>query len=218
MTVKEPVMRRAAIAYDKLRTQIALVGIEAKKDFVYVKLARRWPTEQINEMVEQTADLYRQMNWGTTYIEQESGEYLISLLSKRHGMPVSVVTTQKKVKEAKKIQKIKVMDKIEMTEFLRKLKLNGQIRFVSHPTKHMKNLEDELPNFAKHTTEAGSVDYYASGAEPDGSVKALMLACFSVRNILEGDDGTAVIGQFIQESPLDLENIFGEIFPNSTFN
>ena len=214
-------MRRAAISYDKLRTTIALVGIEVKPQTVHVKLARRWPVDQINKMMDDTSELHKLFNWGTTYIEQETGEYLISTLNKKYGMPMSVITTQKKVKEAKKIQKIKVMDKIEMTEFLRKMKLNGQVRFVADPSQSMKDLEDELPSFAKHTTEAGSVDYYASGAEPDGAVKALMIACFSVRNIIEGADSVALVGEYHHAQDHDLETEieaqFASAFPNSYY-
>ena len=170
-------------------------------------------------MIREIGVLHQKYQWGDTYIEQESGQYLITTL-KQQQMPVKVITTGKKVKDPKKLDRIKVMDKIEMSEFLRKLMLNGQLLFPRNPSKRMKILEEQIPYFTKHTTEAGSVDYYAPGEEPDNMVRALMIACFSVRLLLQGNIGVAVCGPITGLKPRhsqmrDPEKEFLEAFPNS---
>ena len=178
--------KRGAISYDKLRSHIGLVGIEIRSGDknIYIKFIRQWRPDQINQLASDVAQLHEEFQWGDTYIEQESGEYLISMLKKEYNLPVKVISTQKKVKDPNDIERIKTMDKIEMTEFLRKLKLNGQLRFPKKPSPRMKQMEGQIEMFAKHTTEAGGIDYYAPGEEPDDLVKSLMIACFSVRNII----------------------------------
>ena len=195
--VVEDVYKVTALAHSKLRNELGFVGIEAwpSEKRVYVKLVRQWSMDDINSIATEITNLYKAFQWHNTLIAQSAGEYIISAL-KREGLPITVITTQKLVKDPQMLLDVKVMDKIEMTEFLRKLKMNGQIRFPEFPTDNMKKLEREIPFFAKHTTEAGSVDYYAPGVEPDDLVTALMMNCFGARNhIGEGNDvGPAVVG------------------------
>lgn len=218
-------MKRAAISFSKLRNEIGLVGIEVfpKERMAVPRLAQQWKVQDTEKMAAETYQLYEQFQWGDTYIEQESGDHLIMLLKEHYRMPIKVITTGKKVKDAKKIRRIKVMDKIEMTEFLRRLKLNGQLRFVRHATPGLKELENQIPYFTKHTTEAGSVDYYAPGEEPDNLVKALMVACFSVRKLLQGASTEFVGGPITGMPPKrtlnglrrDPEKEFLEAFPSA---
>ena len=213
-------MKRAAIAFSKLRNEIGLVAIEVneEKRMVVPKYAKQWKIQEAEKMAKETAKLYKFFKWGDTYIEQESGEHLIMLLKKHYELPIKVITTGKKVKDPKKIDRLKVMDKIEMTEFLQRLRLNGQLRFVMSPPKYMKELEEQIPYFTKHATEAGSIDYYAPGKEPDNMVRALMIACFSVRKILQGDDGLGYYGSIDTSIPdinQDVEQQFFEAFPSS---
>ena len=177
-------MRSVAISYSKLREDFGAIGVTAAENRIYVNMARRWHSSQVAEMANSMLTFYNRVTWPNTYIDQITGEYLIDMLKKR-GIPTKVISTQKNIKDAKKIEKIKVMDRIEMTEFLRKLKNNGQLRFPVNPSKYMQVLENQIPMFAKHTTEAGGVDYYAPGEEPDDLVRALMIACFSVRNYID---------------------------------
>lgn len=177
-------MRNVALSPDKHRNNYGAVGIMIKNEQIHVKMAKRWPAEKTREMIDDMHHAYNRVHWANTIINQEGSENIITDLRKR-GLPVKIITTSKMMKSGKDIEKIKVMDKIEMTEFLRKLKENGQLRFPTNPSHNMKIMEEQIPMFAKHTTEAGGVDYYAPGSEPDDLVRALMMACFSVRNMID---------------------------------
>ena len=189
-------MRNAAISYSKLREDFGAVGIRVMNNRIGVEFARRWHATEVKNMVNDMIHAYGRVNWNDTFIDQITGEYLINML-KRRGMPMQIITTNKLSKNAKDIEKIRVMDKIEMADFLRALKHNEQLRFPKKPSVHMQKLEAQVPMFSKHTTEAGSIDYYAPGEEPDDLVRALLIACFSVRNMID--------------SPHSLEPILGGI-------
>ena len=131
--------------------------------------------------------------WDNTWIDQTTGEYLISELRKKYRVPVQVFTHQKMIKDGKLIERVKQMDTVEMTEYLRKLIQEHRVRFPKDASRKARDLTDQLSYFSKHTTDAGSVDYYAPGGEQDDMVKALMTACFAVRNEIEGGDAIPVI-------------------------
>ena len=179
-------MLNVAISYSKLRDDFGAVGGSVRNNKIYVNMARRWPAEKVTEMADSMLTYYNRIQWHETIIDQISGEYIISMLKNR-SLPVKVISTSKNVRDADQIERIKVMDKIEMTEFLRKLKINRQLRVPMNPSKHMKDLEDQIPMYAKHTTEAGGIDYYAPGTEPDDLVRALLIMCFSLRNFIDHD-------------------------------
>ena len=117
------VYKVTALAHSKLRNELGFVGIEAvaSEKKVYVKLARQWSLDDVTDIPKEISDLYDRFHWDNTLVAQSTGEYVIAALKTR-GLPVTVITTQKLVKDPKLLQDIKVMDKIEMTEFLRKLK------------------------------------------------------------------------------------------------
>ena len=123
---------------------------------------------------------HNSINWRWTFIEQEVGQHIITEL-RRRGLSLKVITTQKLMKDPTLMEKVQVMDRIEMTEYLRTLKENGRVKFVKNPSPSLKQLEDQLPMFSKHTTEAGGVDYYAPGEESDDLVRGLIGVCFSFR-------------------------------------
>ena len=192
MPVKQPnSVRMAAITHSKLRNEYGLVAVEVriKERLIYPKLVREWPIESVNVIPGEVYNYYQLYRWAPTYVDQLSGEFLIAAL-KRLGVPVKVITTQKNLKDSEPLQRVEVMDMIEGTELLRKLKINGQVRFPEKPTDNMKKLEAQLPFFAKHTTEAGSVDYYAPGAEPDALVRCMIMDVFGARKLIgEGSGG-----------------------------
>lgn len=142
-------IRVGAITHSKLRNELGLVGIEAVPSVkrVYCKLVRQWPLEKVNEIPGEVYHLYSKFRFQPTYLDQLSGEYIIAAL-KRMEVPTEVITTQKNLKDPKLLKKIKVMDIIEMTELLSKLKRNGQIRFPTKPTVNMQILEHEIPFFS----------------------------------------------------------------------
>ena len=96
------------------------------------------------------------------------------------------------------------MDKIEMVQWMVKVKLNHQIEFPPNPTVQMQELESQMSIFTEHKTESGNIDYFAPGDEYDNLVKSLMIACFSVRNVIDAGINIEHVGGGIQSniSPL----------------
>ena len=174
-----------ALAYSKHRDALGLVGVEVDPQdrVLRVRLARQWPAAERVDMIGHIQDYYMRVNWKTLLIDQQVGEFIITSL-RRAGLGVQVITSQKRVKDAAKIRGVKVLDTIEMTEFLATMQRNGQLRFPADPSRHMRELEEQMPFFSKHVTEAGAVDYYATGEEPDNLVRAMMAACFSARSFM----------------------------------
>ena len=188
MKTNDNIISLAAIAHSKKRNAIGLVGvdidIELKK--VYVKLARQWPRTMINEIPYKIAELFEKIRWGNTYIDQLTGQHFITDLKTRK-MPLRIINTQKNLKEPDDIERIITMDKIEMTQFMVVLRQNHQVLFPDNPSKTMKELEDQMPLYSEHATEAGNVDYYAPGDEKDNLTKALLIDCFAARKYLTGE-------------------------------
>ena len=189
-----------ALSYSKLRERVGLIGISVLDRQAYIRLALAWDVRDIKQLTRDVYKHYRKYRWDTTWIDQTTGEYLIAELKRQYEVPVSVFTSQKMIKEGKLIDKIKQMDKIEMTEYLRKLIQEERIRFPAKPSPRAKELEDQLSYFSKHSTVAGSVDYYAPGGEQDDMVVALKITCFAVRHELEAGEVEPVIRPLF-ESP-----------------
>ncbi len=187
--------RVVGIAHSKHRNAIGLVGIEVipEERLARVKLARQWPRSELNQVPEQIADLYFKYKWHRTHVDQLVGQYMIKYLKQR-GMPLRVISTKKDMKNPADIEKIKVMDRVEMTHFMIMLKQNRQIEFPPSPPETVRELESQMALFTEHKTEAGTVDYYSPGDEKDNLTKALMIACFSARKMLKGASGPALMG------------------------
>ena len=192
------------LAYSKLRNELGLVGVEVDviKRNIIVKLARQWPSDDAVRMIGDVQAYYIKNRWDKFYVDQGVGEYLITTL-KRAGMGIRVMNTQKKVREGKKLRAAKTMDIIEMTEFLATLQRNRQLRFVRTPSRSMRELENQMPLFSKHATEAGGIDFYASGTEPDNLVRALLIACFGGRKLLLWRHHTQIRSKKILPSTID---------------
>ena len=179
-------MKLAAIAHSKHRNAIGLVAvqIDTKQKLVYVKLARQWSRDKINIIPAEISKLYQKIQWGTTYIDQLTGQHFIQDLKRIHHMPLKIINTQKNLREPAEIEKIQVMDKIEMTQFMLTLRQNHQVKFPENPSETMMELESQMPIYSEHKTEAGGVDYYAPGDEKDNLTKALLIDCFAARKYL----------------------------------
>ena len=187
-------MRNVFVSHDKMRSNIGAVGATAKHNMVHINMAKRWDVKHTNGFLDDMFEMYQEIGWDNTYMDQELGEYIIQDLKQR-GIPVKVITTQKNLKDAKKIERVLVMDRIEMAEYLRSLKLAGKVKFAKNPSPALQQIEVQMPMFAKHTTEAGGVDYYAPGEEPDDLIRSLIGVCFSVRRmIVIGAGGHTVLG------------------------
>lgn len=188
-------LKRTGLAYSKLRDRLSMCGVEIEDRKARVRVVREWDAFKPDQCVADMAEYWTRYEWDATYIEQETGEYLIDGL-KRAGVPLRIITTQKKVKEAAKIRGVRVMDRVEATEFLRKLKIGGQIFWPRKRSDRMQEMFKQIGMFAKHSTEAGNVDYYSAGNEPDGLVRALMIVCFSARPLFGAYDGVTYVGQY----------------------
>jgi len=191
MKTIDDIIRLAAIAHSKHRNAIGLVAIQIDKDLklIYVKLARQWPREKINEIPSEISKLYNQIKWGNTYIDQLTGQHFIQELKRVHQMPLRIINTQKNLKDPDDIERIETMDKIEMTQFMLTLRQNHKIKFPKTPSKTMSELELQMPLYSEHKTEAGNVDYYSPGDEKDNLTKALLIACFAARKYLNSGSG-----------------------------
>lgn len=197
------IVKRAAISHSKYRNEFGVVGIEANSDAkkIRVKLARQWPRTQINTIPEKIALLHSKVQWGQTYVDQLTGEHFIQDLRRQHKMQINVINTNKNLKEPDDIERVKIMDKIEMVQWMVTVKQKRQIEFPERPTSYMKELESQMALFTEHKTESGNVDYFAPGDEFDNLTKALMIACFSVRKLIDAGSDIEHIGGGIPNMP-----------------
>lgn len=222
-------MKLAAISYTKLRNSMGMVGISIHDRKARVRYARRWHNiAEVKDIPSDIADIYGRTRWNTTYIEQESGEHIIKAI-KRQGVPTRIITTQKQHKEPRKLEGIKTMDKVEMTEFLSVLIRSNYVLFPLDARGEIADLEAQVPIWSRHATEAGSIDYYAPGEEPDDLVRALMICCFAVRNrIGPNADKPSFVGGIIRNkrtldladpanTEVEIEAQMRAAFPNSYY-
>ena len=195
-------LRLAAIIHSKHRNMFGLVGteIDTEKKKAYVKLARQWSRTKINEIPSEVSRIYQKIKWKTTYVDQLTGQHFIQDLKSNH-VPVSVITTQKNLKDPHDIERIKVMDKIEMVQLMLSLRQNHQVEFPPAPSKSMTELEEQFALFTEHKTEAGNIDYFAPGEELDSLVKALLINCFAARKYLTVKEIGVCVGGQIDETP-----------------
>jgi len=218
MKTNDDIIRLAAIAHSKHRNAIGLVGVEVDSELkkVYVKLARQWSRDKINEIPYEISKLFEKIRWGNTFIDQLTGQHFIQDLKRIHHMPIQIINTQKNLKDPDEIERVKTMDKIEMTQFMLTLRQNHQVEFPEKPSKTMKELEEQMALYSEHKTEAGNVDYYAPGDELDNLTKALLIDCFVARKYLRIGIGSYV-GSQIPEPDSDSFDQIGGI-PNVRFS
>ncbi len=193
--------KTVALSYSKHRSAFGLVGIDTDEDLVVqVGLAKQWSRQQINQIPLDIANAYHDIQWSKMYVDQSLGEHLIKEI-KKHAISVDVITTKKNMPDPADIDRLLVMDKMEITQFMLSLKIKHRIQFPQKRGKDMQELINQIELFTEHKTEAGGIDYYSPGDELDNLTKALMICCFAVRNILSGDDGLPFIGPVRKKSP-----------------
>jgi len=179
-----------ALSHSKLRNAIGMVGIEIdeEKKIAYVRLAKHWKREQMNQMPADIKKLYSKIKWDKTYADQQVGQHLLKSIEAQISFTIFTITTQKNLKDPEDIEKIKVMDQTEMTQLFLSLKIDHKIQFPPDPTKDMILLEKQVEIFAEHKTEQGTISYYAPGKKLDNLIKALTICCFVGRHSLtEGE-------------------------------
>lgn len=176
-----------AFAPTKRRSHFGMVGIEIDPNIpiAYIRLAKIWKREEMNQIAPATKQMYSKIKWSATYAEQTVGEHLLKAIEMETGINVFPITTQKNLKEPSDIEKIGIMDQIEMTQLLLSLKQDHKLQYPPKPTGDMEKLIAETEMFTENITEQGTVSYYAPGNETDGLIKALMICCFAGRNSLQ---------------------------------
>ena len=183
-----------AIAHSKLRKTFGLVvcGLDQDNKKLYVGYAMQWHRNNLREIIPKIKRLEEKLGWTHIIIDQQSGEHFIRSL-KTVELNVNVISTGKNIKEVRDIENLEVLDKIEMTQLFLTLKNNHQIIFPED-SEILKILEDQVPIFSEHITEAGTADYYASGEEPDDLIKSLIMCGFSYRKQLTEDGDISHVG------------------------
>jgi len=182
-----------AISHSKLRKTFGLVvcGLDKKNKKLYVGYAMQWNRNNLKSAIPKIKKLHEIFSWNHIIIDQQSGQHFIRSL-KITGLNVKVISTGKNVKDEQDIENLEVLDWTEMTQLFLTLKNNHQIIFPED-SKVVKILEDQVPIFSEHITEAGTVDYYASGEEPDDLIKSLIMCGFSCRKELTEDIEISVV-------------------------
>lgn len=166
-------------------------GLDQKNRKMYVGFVAQWDRDQLREIVPKIKKLQQELKWTHIIIDQQSGYGFIRSL-RNNGLSVKTISTQKNVNDEKDIDDLEVLDKIEMTQLFLTLKNNHQIIFPENDS--VKILEDQVPIFSEHITEAGTVDYYASGEEPDDLIKSLIMCAFSYRKQLTEEVDIIIVG------------------------
>ncbi len=180
-----------ALSYTKLRTAFGMVGIEVddKTQLAYVRLAKIWKRTNMNDIPPQIKEINKQIKWDLTFADQLLGQHLIRKIEHALGFEVQTITTMKNLKDPEDIELIKVMDMMEMSQLTLSLKQDHQIQFPKkNHTKDMLDLIKQIEMFTEHTTESGTVAYYAPGEEMDCLTKALMITLFAARSSLQPGD------------------------------
>ncbi len=187
-----------ALSYTKQRTMFGAVGIEVDpySRTAYVRLAKQWKRDDMNSIPEDLKAIYDKVKWDMTFADHQIGLHLIRSIENKINFQVHTITTQKHLKEAENIDKIKVMDMTEMVQLTLSLKQEHKIQFPeSKYTKDMESLIKQMEMFTENITEAGTVAYYAPGEELDGLPKALMIALFGNRIQLTDGISEVIIKQ-----------------------
>jgi len=185
-----------AISYTKLRTAFGLVGIEVddQKQLAYVRLAKIWKRTDMNSIAPQLKEINSKVKWQMTFADQLVGQHLIRKIEHSLGFEVQTITTMKNLKDPEDIELIKVMDMTEMTQLTLSLKQGHQIQFPpKNPSKDMQDVMKQIEMFTEHTTESGTVAYYAPGEEMDCLTKALMITLFAARTSLQQGNNIPII-------------------------
>lgn len=202
-----------ALSYTKLRTAFGMVGIEvdSQKKIAYVRLAKIWKRENMNSIPGTIKDINSKVKWDMTFADQLIGQHLIRSMEHSLGFEVQTITTQKNLKDPENIELIKVMDMTEMTQLTLSLKQDHKIQFPQKPTEDMEDLIKQTAMFSEHSSEQGTIAYYAPGDELDCLIKALMICLFAARLQLQHGNNTPIIRVGIP-TPKSAEDSFEEFF------
>ena len=184
-------MRIAGIDSGKRKDSFAFVGIEIKKDNVFVIGVKTWLGRNYLEVENLIANIHATKPFDYYVVEiNNTGEHVFEELKYRHKIPNVIPTfTARETKDQSKINSGRVMPKNQMVLWLARMFQNNRIKFPKHSNKDIDELKRQISIFSEVITEAGQVSYRAEGNEHDDTVMALMLACFIGRNFIKNQEG-----------------------------
>ncbi len=184
-------MRIAGLDPGKRRDSFAFVGIEIKKDNVYVIGVKTVLGRNYLDVENMIADIHDAKPFDYYALEvNATGEHVFEELKYRHKIPnVIPIFTTREVKDQSKINSGRIMPKNQMVLWLSRMLQNNRIKFPKNSNKEIDELKRQISIFTEIITEAGNVSYRAEGNEHDDTVMALLLACFIGRNFIKNQEG-----------------------------
>lgn len=176
-----------AFAHTKNKTVIGMIGVEIDdvKRITYVRLAKTWKRENMDQIAPDVKELYSKIKWDTTYADQQVGQHLLKDIEYQSELNIFTINTQKNIKEPEEEEGMKRMDQTEIVQFFLSLKQIHKVQYPKKPSKDMLKLISQTELFKESITEQGTASYYAPGKELDCLIKALMICCFAGRTLLE---------------------------------
>lgn len=177
-------VRIAGLDSGKSRDSSALVGIDVdhRERMIKILNAKRWLGRDYIDVEKEIAHIHQSKPFDFYMVETNNvGVHVWEVLKHKYQMPAYPVTTSKDIKDPKKQQGYKVMDKNAMVKLMLQWKAEERLLFPSSTNAELEELKRQLSIFSEHRTDSGSVSYYAEGQEHDDLVMALMLACFKAR-------------------------------------
>jgi hypothetical protein len=186
-----------AFAHSKKRDYFGMVGIEIEADnnTAFVRMAKQWSREQLNQMPQEIKQIYHRVKWHRTFADHQIGLHLIRNFENKLQLGIHTITTQKHLNDAENIDRLQVMDMTEMVQLTLSLKQDRKIQWPAKFSKDMGLLIKQIEMFTENVTEQGTVSYYAPGNELDALPKALMIALFGNRTELQQGFSEMIIKQ-----------------------
>lgn len=84
-----------ALSYTKQRTVFGMVGIEIDpyKKLAYVRLAKQWKREQMNQIPDDVKQIFDKVKWHMTFADQLIGQHLIRSVENALKFEVQTIST-----------------------------------------------------------------------------------------------------------------------------
>ena len=193
----------ATLTHTKSRNMFGLIIVSCnnEKRRIRIRYAKEWGRDALSDIPSELNTIYKKVKWDSLHIDQLTGQHLIDSIKKK-GMSVKIITTQKDLKNPEGIEDLEVMDKNEAISLFIKFRQQKKIEFHPNPTGALILLEEQMPLYIEHITEAGSVDYYAPGNEYDHLTRGLLMMVFVLRYILEDMSSVFHVGGAVKKKPL----------------
>jgi len=180
-------MKVLGIDSGKQRDSFAIVSVgrddtDIEHPKLMVRNAQRWLGRDYIRVEQDIVKLHSKFPHDYYIIEVNSvGMHVYEMLSYTYGLPCIPVTTTREIKDPKKKNAPRIMDKNEMVRYMMRWFQDGTIVFPKDTNRELDELKRQLSIFAEHKTEGGNVAYYAEGTEHDDLVMAFMFTCWFLK-------------------------------------